>query len=61
MRYATLAELRAAYASGEVTAPLAIDNDQTTVYTDDEKVFEAHPEQLLEDALDLLGIPHEGV
>lgn len=30
-------------------------------YDDSEKVFEMHPADLLLQALDLLGIPHEGV
>lgn len=59
MKYATLAELRAAYTRGELTDPITLDNDNTTVYDGDEKVYEAHPDQVLEDALDLLGIPHE--
>jgi hypothetical protein len=62
-RYANLAELRDAYARGDLTEPLMLDNDQATVYHDAggdyEKVWDSHPEQMLKDALDLLGIPHE--
>lgn len=64
----TLAQLAEGYKSGAYTAPLMIDNDQVTVYQesapsaeDHEKVFEMHPADLLEQALDLLGIPHEHV
>jgi hypothetical protein len=57
----TLAELREAYAKGELTKPLRLDDDQVTVYVNDDRVFDSHPEQLLEDALDLLGIPWEHV
>ena len=53
----TLVELKAAYDSGQVTEPLILDNDQTTVYTDSGKIFEAHPYDLLRSALDILGIP----
>jgi hypothetical protein len=61
MRYPTLAALAAAYKAAELADPLMLDNDQTTVYDGDEKVYEGHPGQVLEDALDLLGIPHEHV
>lgn len=61
LRYPALPALRDAYATGELAAPLMLDNDQAAVYDGDEKVFESHPEQVLEDALDLLGIPHEHV
>jgi len=57
----TLDELRQAYASGTLTEPLMLDNGQTCVYSDDEKVFEMHPDDLLEQALKLLGIPCESV
>jgi hypothetical protein len=63
-----LAELAASYKSGKVTAPLMLDNDSTTVYEDRGegcvdyvKVFDMDPHDLLEAALDLLGIPHEHV
>jgi hypothetical protein len=70
MRYATLAELKLAYASGALSRDcmLWIDNDVTYVQrragdsTDDyETVFEMHPGDLLEQALDLLGIPRDHV
>lgn len=66
----TLEELIAAYKSGELTRPLTIDNDDTFLYvqtdpadeTSWENVFNGGtPRELLEHALDLLGIPHEGV
>lgn len=72
-QYKTLAELAAAYSSGELTretAILEVDNDTTYVYwhaADDPdwlravKVFSAHPYDLTVQALDLLGIPHEHV
>ena len=37
-----------------------LDNDAAFVYQGDERVFQSDP-QLLEDALDLLGIPHQHV
>jgi hypothetical protein len=60
--YATLSDLRDAYHSGDLDAQadvLTIDNDSTTVYSADGEVFEMHPADLLRQALDLLGIPHE--
>jgi len=61
-RYETLAALVAARAAGEITTtmPLYIDNDNVSMYDEkaDEDVFEMHPEDLLAQALDLLGIPH---
>lgn len=59
--YKTLAELRDAYARGEVTRPLRLDNDQVFVYQGDSKVYDSDPETLLEQALDLLGIPYDQV
>lgn len=66
MRYKTLGELRDAYARGDVTVPLMIDNDTTGVMNPDEgdqewQLFEMHPAELIEQALDLLAIPHEEV
>lgn len=71
MRYATLADLQEAYASGELnreTEKLLLDNDDTFVYTEDTDEIEGLevfngglPEDLLIEALDLLGIPNEGV
>lgn len=61
VRYETLAALRDAYAAGQVTEPMMLDNDQVTVYQGGEKVFDSHPDTVLEAALDLLGISHEHV
>jgi hypothetical protein len=66
VRYKDLGELRDAYARGDVTEPLMIDNDMTSVMNPDEndpewQLFEMHPAELAEQALDLLGIPHEDV
>jgi hypothetical protein len=65
VRCSTLAQLAEGYKSGAYTAPLMLDNDSTTVYQesapgadDHECVFEMHPEDLLEQALDMLGVPH---
>lgn len=59
----TLDELRQAYATGSITKdePLWLDNDQTAVRSEDGREFEMHPRELLEQALDLLGIPWESV
>ena len=71
MKYKTLAELKAAYESGELPREdaLVIDNDCTTVYQGRhdggphsvlEEVFDGGPPSvLLEEALSLLGIPWE--
>jgi hypothetical protein len=57
-----LAQLRDRFASGELEGcALMLDNDSTNVCKDDEDIFEMHPDELLEAALDLLGIPHEHV
>lgn len=56
-----LLELRDAYAAGTITSPMMLDNDYTGVYDNDNEVFTSDPRQLLRDALDLLGIPHESV
>lgn len=61
MPYETPRDLQAAYKSGTVTDPLMLDNDSTSVYAGDDNVFEMHPNDVLEQALDLLGIPHEHV
>jgi hypothetical protein len=54
-----------ARAAGDEPPTLMIDNDDTHVYDPEEEdgppIFEMHPAELLEQALDLLGIPHEGV
>jgi hypothetical protein len=68
-RYQTLAELAAAYKAGEVTVPVTLDNDATFLYVPESadpdgewtQVFDGgHPQELLEAALDLLGVPHQG-
>lgn len=62
MRYDTLNQLHTAFQSGELDGcAVAIDNDTTGMYVDDVKVFEMHNADLLEQALDLLTIPHESV
>lgn len=60
-RAATLQELVAAYQTGAVTEPLMLDNDSTSVCQGDDEVFEMHPNDLIEQALTLLGIPWEHV
>lgn len=62
-KYATLADLINARHAGAVPADavLWLDNDQTCMHVDGEEVFEAHPGDLLEQALDLLQINHEPV
>lgn len=64
-KYRSLEELSTAYKKGELSEDvgdiLRIDNDTCFVYCNDEKVFEADPEELLEEALELLGIPTEHV
>lgn len=59
----TLSELVQAYKDGTITLPLMIDNDDVHVWDmrEQEPMFEMHPSELLEQALDLLGIPHEPV
>jgi hypothetical protein len=73
MQYKTLEEFKIfcdrERAVGHEPPTLMIDNDDTSAYDDDlindgedsEIVFEMHPDQLLEAALDLLGIPHDHV
>lgn len=68
-RYQSLADLKAAYDKGELTEPLAIDNDSISLYSPGGDGHPAHwtcefgedPATVLEQALDLLGIPHEHV
>lgn len=62
--YATLAELRDAYARGELPEafPVVIGDDEAEVITDwcdsrNGRVFRMQPGDLLEQALELLGIP----
>jgi hypothetical protein len=61
VKYESLAELKAAYESGELTAdsPLVLDNDCSFVYVGDEKVYDGGGYELREEALTLLGIPWE--
>jgi hypothetical protein len=73
MTYSTVEELQAAYKTGAIPADaaLVLDNDTASVYVptgpeddpyaDSERVFEMHPEIILEQALDLLGIPRDHV
>jgi hypothetical protein len=70
MKYENLKQLQQAYVSGELTQPVTLDNDDTHLSIpvdpadpDGEwaEVFDGgHPQELLEAALDLLGIPHQG-
>ena len=57
----TLLELVLLYQSGELTAPLVVDNDEIYVYTPDGKQFSMYPEEFIVAALTLLGVPHENV
>jgi hypothetical protein len=61
MKYKTLAELRAAYESGELSRehPLVLDNDCSHVYADGKQVYAGDGPGDLPEALDLLGIPWE--
>lgn len=69
VRYGNLRQLQVAYVAGDIAKPLIIDNDATTVYVPGpggedsdnwECVFDGgNPRELLEAALDLLGIPHQ--
>jgi hypothetical protein len=63
--YATLEELQKAYKGARLGESLQLDNDTTHVYAgpddDAECVFEMHPAELLEQALNLLHIPWEHV
>jgi hypothetical protein len=61
-KYSTLLKLKNAYESGELSKednPLVIDNDICAVYDGEETIFRSGNSNLLEDALDLLGIKHE--
>ncbi|RLB28208.1 MAG: hypothetical protein DRG87_09820 [Deltaproteobacteria bacterium] len=65
MKYKSLKELKEALDKGEIQANpangdcLIVDSDSIYFYLDDECVFRMHPSDLLEEALDLLGIPWE--
>ncbi len=62
-RYITLKELKEALDKGEIKSNpesgdcLTLESDITCFYADDECVFRMHPSDLIEEALDLLGIP----
>lgn len=63
-KYKTLAELKAAYEKGELdrgASPLVLDNDNSTVYDDEECVYRGPGYEIREEALTLLGIPWENV
>lgn len=58
----SVGELRDAYHLGDIplSNKLIIDNDSTSVYdAEGNCIFEMHPQDLLEQALDALGIPYE--
>ena len=63
MIYTTLKELKEALDKGEIQLDpergeyLTLESDITYLYVDDECVFRMHPSDLIEEALDLLGIP----
>lgn len=65
MKYKTLKQLKKAIDSGEIQLNagegdgLIVEGDSTYFYLDDEVVFRMHPSDLLEEALNLLGIPWE--
>lgn len=62
-KYKTLKELKAAYDSGELTKrkKIILDNDSCTIYRGDQCLFRSDGggDVLVEEALDLLGIPWE--
>lgn len=63
MKYRTLKELKEALDNGEIELNqesdegLTLESDIAYFYIDDECVFRMHPSDLIEEALDLLGIP----
>lgn len=59
MKYKTLNE----YIQAGETGPMVIDNDTVTAYSieAEELLYEAHPEDVLCEALELLGIKHDHV
>lgn len=65
MEYDTVSQLRDAYAAGRLTEPLVIGNGVAQVYGHDggshAPVFQMHPADLLDQALSVLGIPHENL
>lgn len=61
-KYQSLADLKAAYESGELTEdnPLTLDNDSSYAYADNQQMYQGGgPSDLICEALDLLGIPWE--
>ena len=65
IRYKTLKELKEALDKGKIQLNpesgdcLIVESDSTYFYVDDECVFRMHPSDLLEETLNLLGIPRE--
>lgn len=60
MRYDTLDQLHTAFQSGELDGEcVSLDSETAEVYVNDECVFMLHINAILEQALDLLTIPHE--
>ena len=63
MKYKTLKELKEALDRGDIKVDpesgdgLTLESDITCFYVEDECVFRMHPSDLIEEALDLLGIP----
>lgn len=62
-KYETLADLREAVADGQAPGMvLRLDNDEAYAVSEEgEDLFSMHPAELLEQALDLLGVRHESV
>lgn len=63
-QYKTLAELKAAYESGELDrneSPLMLDNDNSSVYAGDVCVYSGPGYEIREEALTLAGIPWDFV
>ena len=63
MKCKTLKELKEALGRGEIKVDpksgdcLTLESDIAYCYVDDECVFRMHPSDLIEEALDLLGVP----
>lgn len=63
-KYKNLVEVLAAFDTGDLNATenlMVLDNDAIVVYDGDTKVYEGHPDFVLEEALNILGIPWEHV
>jgi hypothetical protein len=68
MRYKTLSELQAAYASGDDLSPVILDNDTVDAYSNTEvndhgedlQIYHSDPWAILREALTLLNIPWDG-